>query len=150
MSATEHKSGSQESKVLAGLAKQDLLNAITEEQKQMEVERLAARLLAKAEAEKTLARQAEMNDSASQARGNASGLGRLMLLAGLVGMAYFLFLFDVSWQSPGDWFEVSRKPSEERIVNLGRLNDRQVGAMVSGFVFLAGVVTTALSRARPK
>jgi hypothetical protein len=123
LNTNEHKSGTQEVQALTRLAKSELLNAITEEQKQLEAERLAVRLLARSEAEEVLAREAARKASVLQTQISAARFfGGLLILGGLAGMGYFFFAFNVG--APGT-----------DVVNLGLMNTRMVGAIISGFVF---------------
>jgi hypothetical protein len=60
-------------------------------------------------------------------------IGWVLVLGGLGGMGFFLLAFDVS--APGG-----------EVVNLGLMNTRLVGVLVSGFCFLGGLVLVAIGR----
>jgi tellurite resistance protein TehA-like permease len=62
--------------------------------------------------------------------------GAVLMFLGLLGLGYFYFLFDVSVGFNG-----------QRIANLDLLSQRQNGILISGFLFLAGIIVLAVRKA---
>ena len=84
---------------------------------------------------KLLAREAARKASVLQTQISAGRFfGWLLILAGLAGMGYFFFVFNVAVAG-----------AEGAVVNLGLLNTRLVGAIISGFCFLARVLCVVRS-----
>jgi hypothetical protein len=71
-----------------------------------------------------------------EARASGSGfLAGALILTGIAGLVYFMFFFDTTVSSGG----VS-------VNNIGLLQDRQNGLIVSSVIFLAGIILAAMRR----
>jgi hypothetical protein len=73
-------------------------------------------------------------DEGTSSRDKAFLAGALIVI-GVIGLIYFLFLFNVSMPVPGQDYSVN---------NVGLLQDRQNGLIVSAVIFLAGIILAAV------
>jgi hypothetical protein len=72
-------------------------------------------------------------------------LGWLLIVGGLLGTTYFTAMFDISVRAPA----ISREAlGIERVNNVGRMNDRQTGVIISLATLSIGVALAIVFRIR--
>lgn len=76
-------------------------------------------------------------------------IGALILTAGFVGMIYFFAVFDTSVQVPTTEI-LGRSIGGGRVNNIGLMNDRQNGLIMSGIVAIIGTILFVMQPARKR
>jgi len=70
-------------------------------------------------------------------------LGPLLLLLGGIGVLYFMLYFDVSVEVPSQII-LGQEIGGGRVNNIGLMQDKQNGIIISGLVFVVGLIVMFL------